>query len=117
MKKILVLLVVAMCILTACNQSDNAANTIPENMNEDIYYSGKQAVRLVEDYEAGVITIEECFKDFAPLMEYVETIELAENEQESAIAIKEYINNLAYDLMLVEDHAEDLEGLKNLLGV
>lgn len=117
--KLLTALLIALIavILAACGTDNSTGDAIPDNMNPDIYASGKQAVRLVEDYEAGNITIEECFNSYAPLIDYLDTIEVTDDQKESAIAVIGYVNAIGYDLTMNEDYEEDLTGLKNILGV
>ena len=104
-------------ILAACGNSNSTGDTIPDGFNPDAYASGKQAVRIVEEYEAGEITIEECFNEFTPLLDYLDTIEPAEDEKETTTRIIGYVYALACDLTYTIDYEEDLTGLKELLGV
>ena len=111
-----VLIALIAVILVACGGSDTG-DTIPDGFNPDAYASGKQAVRIIEDYEAGEITINEAFEQFAPLIDYLDTIEAAEDEKETTTQIIGYVNALAYDLTYTVDYEDDLTGLKQLLGV
>lgn len=113
---IAVLIALIAVILAACGNSDSTDVT-PDGFNPDAYASGKQAVRIVEDYAAGNISIEDCFDEFVPLIDYLDTIEAAEDEKETTIQIIGYVNSLAYDLTYTLDYEEDLTGLKELLGV
>lgn len=116
--KVLTALLIALLtvILAACGNSNNDTDT-PNGFNPDAYASGKQAVRIIEDYEAGEITINEAFEQFAPLIDYLDTIEPAEDEKETTTQIIGYVNALAYDLTYTIDYEEDLTGLIDLLGV
>ena len=114
---IAVLIALIAVILAACGNSDSTDDTIPDGFNPDAYASGKQAVRIVEDYEAGEITIDKAFEEFVPLLDYLDTIEPGEEEKETTIQIIGYVYALAYDLTYTIDYEEDLTGLKELLGV
>lgn len=117
--KLLTALLIALIavILAACGSDSNSGDAIPDGFNPDAYASGKQAVTIVEDYAAGNISIDEAFTEFKPLIDYVDTIEPAEDQEETTTQIIGYVNALAYDLTYTIDYEEDLTGLKELLGV